>query len=77
MWIWKKNAQQCLLALLEIWKSSIEQGNVFGSCLTDHSIAFDCQPHDLFIAKMQAYGFNKKAYIYAKNRSQTEIEFLE
>lgn len=38
---------------------------------------FESQPHDLFIAKMQAYGFNKKAYIYARNQNQTEIEFLE
>ena len=68
------SAQHCLLALIEAWKSSVDDGKVFGSLLTDLSKAFDCLPHDLFIAKLQAYGFDTKALKlikdYLSNRMQ-------
>ena len=45
-----------------------------GALLTDLSKAFDCLPHDLFIAKLDAYGFNyeslKLIYSYLTNRYQ-------
>ena len=46
------NALHCLLAMIEKWKKAVDNGNVFGALLTDHSKAFDCLPHDLIIAKL-------------------------
>ena len=67
-------AQHCLIALLEKWRESIDRGLEFGILLTDLSKAFDCLPHDLFIAKLFAYGFDDKAlrfiYDYLRHRKQ-------
>ena len=52
------NAQHCLLAMLEKWKKTIDTKNIFGALLTDLPKAFDCLPHDLIIAKLNAYGFS-------------------
>ena len=68
------SAQHCLIALLEKWQESIDRGSEFGILLTDLSKAFDCLPHDLFVAKLSAYGFDNKAlrftYDNLKNRKQ-------
>ena len=50
------STQQCLLAMIEKLKESIDNKGVYAALLTDLSKAFDCLPHDLLIAKLYAYG---------------------
>ena len=66
--------EYCLLAMMEMWKKALDERKVAGAVLTDLSKAFDCLSHDLLIAKLEAYGFDKSAliliYDYLKNRMQ-------
>ena len=55
------STQQCLLALLEKWKTVVDKGKVFGALLTNLSKAFDCLNQELHIAKLNAYGFTLPA----------------
>ena len=68
------NTQQCLLAMLEKWKRSVDEGKVFGALLTDLFKAFGCLDHELLIAKLNAYGFSLPALRlindYLSNRRQ-------
>ena len=68
------STQQCLLAMLEKWKRSIDNGRSFGALLTDLSKTFDCLDHELLIAKLNAYGFHLSAlkliHDYLSNRKQ-------
>ena len=68
------NAQHCLITLIEKWKKSVDNGGAFGALFTDLSKAFDCLSHELLIAKLDAYGFDKNALklvnSYLSNRKQ-------
>ena len=68
------SSQHCLLAMIEKWRKSLDNGGSFGTLLTDLSKAFDCLLHDLLIAKLHAYGFDitslKLIYSYLKDRQQ-------
>ena len=68
------STQHCLLAMIEKWKKSVDKGKAFGTLLSDLSKAFDCLPHDLIIAKLNAYGFSLSAskliHNYLSHRKQ-------
>ena len=68
------STQHMLIFLLEKWRKCLDRGGVVGTILLDLSKAFDCMPHDLFIAKLDAYGFSPGALklmnSYLTNRYQ-------
>ena len=51
-------------SLTEEWRNKLDKNYVVGTVLMDLSKAFDCVPHDLLIAKLDAYGFDKDALSY-------------
>ena len=55
-------------------KKTVDNGDVFEALLTGLSKAFDCIPHDIVIAKLEAYGFHidalKLIHDYLLNRKQ-------
>ena len=60
--------------MVEKWKESVDSCGAFGTLMTDLSKAFDCLHHELLIAKLDAYGFDKKLVKliqqYLSNRKQ-------
>ena len=69
--------QQCFLTLLEKWKNSVDKGKIFGALPTGFSKAFDCLNYELFIVKLNLYGFTSPAFklihIYLSNRVHDSI----
>ena len=67
-------ANHVLIRLIESWEKSLDDKKYVGASLMDLSKAFDCIPHDLLIAKMNAYSFSKETlvffYSYLKRRKQ-------
>ena len=61
--------------MLEIWKKAFDGKGIAGAILIDLSKAFDCLNHNLLLAKLDAYGFDKTTlkFIqnYLKNRKQS------
>ena len=65
------SSQKALLALIENWKKVLD--NCSGGAVSmDLSMAFDTIKHDLLIAKLYLYGFNKESlkhlHTYLSNR---------
>ena len=69
------NTQHVLLRLIEQWRACLDDNKVVGGILMDLSKAFDCLPHDLLIAKLEAYGLGRSSLLlllsYLKDRKQS------
>ena len=55
------NCQSLLLKLIEDIKSALDKGHKTGAVFMDLSKAFDCLPHALLLAKLNAYGLSTAA----------------
>ena len=51
--------QHVLIRLLEEWREQFDHKKIIGTVPLDLSKGFDCIHHDLLIAKLNAYGFDK------------------
>ena len=73
VWI-SEGTEQCLLGMLEKWKRSVNDNNMFSAFLTDLSKSFDCLDHELLIAKLNGYRFSlaalKLVHNYLSNTKQ-------
>ena len=47
--------------MTEAWRKCLDDNKVVGAILMDLSKAFDCLPHDLLLAKLEAYGLESNA----------------
>ena len=55
------SVQHCLITLTEIWKKSVDNVGAFGALLADLLKALDCLPHELLIAKLDTYCYEKSS----------------
>ena len=66
------NTQQGLIRLTEEWRKNLDNNYYIEAVLMDLSKAFDFILHDLVIAKLAVYGFDKNMicynYSYLKSR---------
>ena len=53
------NPQNCLMAMIENFRNSLDERGEYVALLTGLPKAVDCLPHDLIIAKLHTYGFYK------------------
>ena len=70
------SCQHLLMRFTEEWRKYLDQNKVVGALLKDLSKAFDCLPHDLLIAKLEAYGFDTKTLNIFKSYLNQRKQFV-
>ena len=50
--------QHALFRLLQKWQKELDSSGIVGTIVMDLSKAYDCLPHDLIMAKLEAYGLD-------------------
>ena len=61
------STQHAWFRLLQAWQKELDQCGFVGTILMDLSKAYDCLPHDLLIAKLEAYGLDTTSLSLIKN----------
>ena len=60
--------------MLELWKETLDNGKSVGAVFMDLSKAFDTLNHDLFIAKLEAYGFSENSFNYIQSYLRNRLQ---
>ena len=55
------------MSMLEMWKNTLDKGGYVSAIFMDLSKAFDTLNHNLLIAKLGAYGFERNSLSFMKN----------
>ena len=55
------STQDAILGMIEKWKAALDKREYSGAIFMDLSKAFDTLNHDLLLAKLHTYGFDKKS----------------
>ena len=58
------NPQHCLITMIEKWRRTVDRGGQAGALLTDLSKTFEGIDHELIIAKLYAYEFDKNSLYF-------------
>ena len=70
------STQHALLSLIENWRKHLEIKETIGAIVCDLSKAFDTLPHDLLIAKLEAYGIGQHSLKLINDYLNDSIQYL-